>query len=285
MSVSALLVDLLPEHAAQGADLSALIGWNQTPADWHYLLTAGRGRGVWQGDLLIATAVVLPYPGAYGWIGMVLTNPAYRRRGLATLLLHDAMDWSRCQGLAPALDATPAGESVYRGLAFNGTEQLTRWRREAPPVGAAPSEAVPVARWGDAAREAALAADAATLGVARPALLDHLAHANGQHLWRLPGDGETAEATWALGRPGRTAYQIGPLHAPDEVAALALVEAILPHLNEAVLLDVPTPRAAFAAGLQALGFKEERPFLRMAADRPAPPLPSHLHAMAGPELG
>jgi GNAT superfamily N-acetyltransferase len=283
MSTAPLLVDLSPEHAHAGAALSTLIGWNQTPVDWHYLLSAGRGRGVWQGELLIATAIVLPYAGAFGWIGMVLTNPSYRRRGLATLLLHDAMDWSRREGLAPALDATPAGEMVYRGLRFSGAEQLTRWRREARPAANPPALPAPAAPWTDAVRAAALAADAATLGVSRPALLDHLAHANGTRLWCSPGD--ATPTTWALGRPGRTAYQLGPLHAPDEARALTLVEAILPHLDTAVLLDVPQPRPTLTAGLQALGFREERPFLRMAADRPAPPLPPHLHAMAGPELG
>jgi GNAT superfamily N-acetyltransferase len=283
MTAPHLLVDIDPRHAAPGADLSALVGWNQTVGDWQYLLDIGRGRGVWQDDLLIATAVVLPYPGAYGWIGMVLTNPAYRRRGLATLLLHDAIDWCRSEGLAPALDATPAGESVYRGLDFGGSEQLLRWRREAQP--AAGSASAPATPWTGVAREAVITADAATLGVARPALLDHLAQANGHRLWQLAGQSDATDPTWALWRPGRTAYQLGPLHAPDEPSALDLVLAVLSQLDSAVLLDVPVSRAVLTAGLEAAGFRAERPFLRMAAGRPPPPLPAHLHAMAGPELG
>jgi GNAT superfamily N-acetyltransferase len=68
----------------------------------------------------------LPYPAVttaafskYGYIWHVFTDPAARRRGVATQLVQRAVDHLRAIGCTKAvLHASDAGEPVYRQLGF-----------------------------------------------------------------------------------------------------------------------------------------------------------------------
>src|SRR5690606_18597512 len=77
---------------------------------------------------VVASSMILPYPPRFGWIGMVLVHGPFRRRGLATRLLHRAIAELEQAGLAPMLDATPAGKAVYDALGFKPLFELQRWR-------------------------------------------------------------------------------------------------------------------------------------------------------------
>jgi GNAT superfamily N-acetyltransferase len=53
------------------------------------------------------------------------TEPAYRRKGLATLLLNEAMDWARRQGYARlSLHASEAGRKVYAKIGFERSWEM-----------------------------------------------------------------------------------------------------------------------------------------------------------------
>ena len=77
--------------------LKELARWNQTEKDWRCLLrlepngcfcatSAGR---------IIATTTTISYGRQLAWIGMVLVDPEYRRCGIATRLMHVALDYLR----------------------------------------------------------------------------------------------------------------------------------------------------------------------------------------------
>src|SRR5260370_16942239 len=73
---------------------------------------------------------------------MVLVAPDYRRRGLATRLMQQAMCELAAAKLVPILDATPDGREVYRRLGFEdswGFQRLIRRERQgaSPPAPAA----------------------------------------------------------------------------------------------------------------------------------------------------
>src|SRR5687768_10315056 len=87
-----LKVDRLSESDIDAAlRLSTAAGWNQLGADWRRLIDlwpqfclAGRVDGA-----LVATATLAVYPqtaaglhaSPVGWVGMILVDPAHRRRG------------------------------------------------------------------------------------------------------------------------------------------------------------------------------------------------------------
>ena len=116
----------LPRAAA----LSALIGWNQTAADWCVFLRHGAVRMLddGEGQALAATAATLPHGPGLAWISMVLVRPDMRRRGLATALMRWAVESLRAAEVpCIALDATPAGREVYRRLGFRDLWGFERW--------------------------------------------------------------------------------------------------------------------------------------------------------------
>lgn len=67
----------------QAMELVTEAGWNQLPADWLQFTERGKVLGVFDGDVLIATAAIMPYGKNFAWISMVLTRKAWRGRGLA----------------------------------------------------------------------------------------------------------------------------------------------------------------------------------------------------------
>ncbi|WP_338665587.1 GNAT family N-acetyltransferase [Pararoseomonas sp. SCSIO 73927] len=254
--------------------LSREAGWNQAEADWRLFFEGGTVFGI-GGDRPVATGAVLPYrEGGFAWIGMVLVTASMRGRGLGTRILRHGLALLEEAGLLPVLDATPAGARIYRPLGFVAQLGLTRWRGPAggeAPVGPRPAAA------GDLSAMASL--DAAAFGAARPTVLREL-------LRRAPALGFVGDNGFVLGRDGARATQIGPLVAPDEAAALPLLQSALAQARGEVIIDLADRCTGLADALRARGFAPERPYTRMALGHAEPfGDPSRLMAVAGPELG
>jgi predicted acetyltransferase len=63
-------------------------------------------------------------------ISFVATIPAARRRGLATAVMHAALEDARTQGLTTTtLQATEAGERLYRTLGYRRLCDMQLWER------------------------------------------------------------------------------------------------------------------------------------------------------------
>src|SRR5919205_549146 len=84
-----------------GADLPAAMrlkesaGWNQTEEDWLRLLRL-EPRGCFaasSGGRLVGTATTTTYGRELAWVGMVLVDPEFRRRGIASLLMDAALSY------------------------------------------------------------------------------------------------------------------------------------------------------------------------------------------------
>jgi len=276
-------IDLTPEHAAAGLQLSTLIGWNQALGDWNYILAHGDGVGLITPDGgLAATAMALPY-GRFAWICMVLVAPDYRRRGLATELMNAVIERQEEAGRVPGLDATPDGREVYRRIGFQDIYQLGRFRAERISALPANTSDVDVRLLTDADLDRIAPVDLQLFGADRLALLHHLKDrvpAAGLGAWR---QGELAG--YVLARDGREATQVGPLAASDDTVAQALTSAALTSMKGPVYIDAADVRPEFRAWLEAQGFALQRPFFRMyrGLDRGLDD-PSWLYAIAGPEL-
>src|SRR6185437_165193 len=81
--------------------LAQSAGWNQTLDDWRRLhaLEPDGCFGIEADGRLVATASVLCYGRDLAWLGMVVTHPDYRRRGLARRLLDTAIASSDARGV------------------------------------------------------------------------------------------------------------------------------------------------------------------------------------------
>ena len=271
-------VEALP--ALSDADLEALgrlvadSGWNQTADDWS--LFAAQGSIVVLRDAdrrIVASGAVLPMGARAAWISMILVTPGARGQGLGRTVFAHCLDAVRRSGRTPMLDATPAGEALYRQFDFSTLWRLTRWQRAAQSAAATASRREAT----DIAPLAALDADA--LGFAREAVLFDLAHREGSRVLRRADD-------FAIVRAGRIAHQIGPLLATGEAAAAGLLGDVVASLPGPVFIDVPDDRPLLRAWLADAGFTAQRSFARMAAGADAPDgQRAFIHAIAGPEFG
>jgi len=267
---------LTQSDIARALALSAKVGWNQTAHDWRLFIAHGRTIGLFDRDEgLVATAAALPYENGFGYISMVIVEPAWRRRGLARRLMGECIDDLRRHGRAALLDATPAGALVYRSLGFVELATMERWEGEG---GSAQAE-------GGADRltqhdlHKLIEADALAFGSHRRFLLEDFLARPGASAWGYCG-------SYLVMRQGHRATQIGPLVAPAADAARVLLATAIAHARGRVFLDLFTTWPDLAALLETCGFKRQRPFIRMALDRASlPGDPARLAIAAGPEFG
>ena len=254
-------------------------GWNQVADDWALFHAAGTILVVRdEAGRIVGSGAVLPMndePGGVSWISMILVHTSQRGRGLGRAVFAACLREVQASGRIAMLDATPAGEALYRQFGFESLWRLTRWRREARPATAALS--------GSSRPNVAplVDLDGEALGFRRPRVLAGLADRAETRCVRS-GD------AFGLLRAGRTAHHLGPLLAADPQAAAALIAQVASGLPGAILADVPDGRPALRAALEAAGFQPQRGFARMALApaglQPPTGQAAFLHAIAGPEF-
>jgi GNAT superfamily N-acetyltransferase len=267
-----------PDDIPASMDLVRTAGWNQTEADWRFMLAHGEGYGI-EDDRgrLIASTIVLPYPPAVGWIGMVLVASEFRRRGLATRLVDRAIAAIRGAGRVPMLDATPDGRAVYATMGFRDLEGIGRWRSSGAAPGRREAAALSMT---DQLADQGSRADADAFGSDRRQLLADLRSRPEAISLATPDGGG-----WLWSRAGRTATQIGPIVAEHPSEAIALCTAALDRVDGGIIIDVPDRETELTAFLRDRGFSLERKLTRMALNGDPATLGPSTRAIAGPELG
>jgi hypothetical protein len=209
------------------------------------------------------------------WVAMMLVDPSERRSGLGSKLLRAALDVADdipCVGL----DATPAGEPLYRRFGFEGDSSFVRMKS-----GTTTATASGIARpMAVTDLPAVTRLDREIFGADRDRLLCSLLARTPECAWIAPDRG------YCFGRPGYLYSQIGPVVATDQAAARELVTRCLTGLaGRPVAIDVPQRDSDWIAYLQSIGFVEERPFLRMFLQGHVHPgRPEHQYAICGPEF-
>ena len=266
-----------------GMRLCKLAGWNQTKADWELFLKCSPEGGfvaVHNGQP-VGTVATLTYGGAVAWIGMVLVDPEFRRRGIGTLLLNGALDYLKdCPSIK--LDATPAGKEVYDKLGFSDEYSLHRVICSALPLLQGSDLVRPVT---ENSFNRILEWDRYVFGEDRSVVLQGLLKNSPESAFLLEQQGSLRG--YCLGRCGTLFHQIGPVVAETVEEAKALLsEAFRGLTGRAVVIDVPDSQPELWAWLESIGFIRQRPFTRMYChSNQSPGIPARQFAIAGPELG
>jgi len=278
--MTARLRPLLETDLPFAHGLSRAAGWNQTPTDWQRFLDLGEGGcflAEHEGEPA-GTATTISYGTDLAWIGMVLVDPRFQRRGIGTDLLKGAIQHLReIRGITCVrLDATPAGRPLYEGLGFEAEWGLRRWRREAR-VGAV-----------DFADEAtmnlspeSLVLDRVVFGADRSELLHSLTA--GSLAGRSLPDG-----SFGFLRKGERAIYLGPVTAKTTDSGLTLVERLVHAVpaGREIFWDLPDENTAATKLAASLGFVLVRELTRMwLGDHPLPCDPSRIFGLAEPALG
>jgi predicted N-acetyltransferase YhbS len=275
---------MTPEDIAAGLRLCRASNWNQTEQDWRFFLTAAPDGALVaeeDGGRVIGTVATCPY-GPFTWISMVLVDPVARGRRVGTALLQAGLALAGPHATA-RLDATPAGEAIYRKLGFAAEYRLARWLLDVPsPLVVRRPGARPLAPadW-PAIREM----DQRAFGASRLGLLRRLADDAPEYA-RVIRRGSDVQG-YLFGRHGHNRDHLGPLVADGPHTAAALLDACLADQpDRRFYLDVPDDQLEWRDLLSGKGFAIERPFLRMhRGPLTAPGEPSSAYAIAGPEFG
>ena len=101
---------LKASDVAEAMRLKAAAGWNQTEEDWLRLLSLCPDGcfAATAGARLVGTTTTTVYGRELAWVGMVLVDPEFRRRGIATALVRAALEGLDAAAVSTVkLDATP----------------------------------------------------------------------------------------------------------------------------------------------------------------------------------
>lgn len=268
---------------ATGLHLCRVSGWNQLARDWEHFLEVNPGgaRVLDRAGEVVGTVASLRY-GSLGWVAMVLVEPSCRRQGLGAQLLTAGLDLL-VDTEAVALDATPAGEPMYRARGFTQLERLSRMTAVVlgdglPPRSPSvrpmePADVPRIAHW-----------DMEAYGLDRRRLLQWLYASAPEYAWvALHSD---RVAGYTLGRHGFNFEHLGPIVAADAGVAIELTSACLArHAGRAFVIDARLRAAPWVRWLETIGFREQRLFIRMGRNARMYGLLERRFASAGPEFG
>jgi GNAT superfamily N-acetyltransferase len=271
-----------------GLRLNQLAGWNQTAADWNRFLKASPG-GCFVAEVdarVCATATTISYQDRFAWIGMVLVDPEFQKRGIGTQLLKKAVEYLDQRDIPTLkLDATPQGQPLYAKLGFVTEYQIERWILKRPPRNVAGKAYSSFAHMTVDQLAPILAVDRDVFGADRSSLLRSL-HDEAQDFTMCVFD-QGAPQGYAFGRRGAFADHLGPWVAQSRAAAEKLLHEFLTRSSrETVLVDCVTPNPFAIELLRACGFTQARTLMRMYRGPNAHPGNlGPLCAIAGPEFG
>ena len=267
-----------------------LAGWNQSLQDWQRLLghdSHGCFVAEWNGRPA-GTATTTIYSQDLAWIGMVLVDPAMRRRGIGTALLVHCIEHLRRSGVGCIkLDATPLGLQVYDPLGFVSEWSLSRWETTELAARPAPNgtSGAPNPRPLDPGDIGCVAdLDSSAFGAARNRMLSMLA---AQSAARVLTDGAGRIVGYGMLRPGQRAHYLGPMVAEDESTGIALADDLLDSIPDRLLYwDIPDANQAAIRVARRYGMHRQRTLTRMyLGENTRPGRPASLWAIAAPEIG
>ncbi|WP_138469628.1 GNAT family N-acetyltransferase [Poseidonocella sp. HB161398] len=260
-------------------DWAAAEGWNPGLGD------AGAFRAADPGGFFVAEAdgrpvaaiSVVNHSPAYAFLGLYLCLPEFRGLGIGYALWTHAL--AHAGSRTVGLDGVAAQQANYArsGFALHGATQ----RHEGPaPIGEI--EGLRAAAGADLPALARLDRDAN--GIERPDFLAAwLMRTRTRRTTVLDRNGRVEG--FATARQCREGCKIGPVIAPDEDSAWALIAGAAASLEaERVIVDLPEAQAGLAARLQAAGFEMTFATARMYRG-PAPQTGPGLFAIATMELG
>ena len=276
---------MLASDLPVGLHLCRACGWNQLDEDWLYFLQAdGAGARVAERQQdAVGTVAWLRYGAAFSWIAMMLVDPDARHAGIGSRLFESALEELRNEPCI-RLDATPAGEPLYRRYGFIDEYGLVRTKTIVTPNQFEPShhDVVPI-QPGDLPE--IFARDRVVFGADRSALLTSFFR-RAPHFSRIAREHGILTG-YCFGRPGHLYSQLGPIVAGDtEIARALIAHSLAPQAGASFAIDVPKQATELIKWMETVGFVIERPFLRMCrGDNPSPGLPDHIYGIAGPEFG
>lgn len=229
------ILQLCHEHIEQARSLSATAGWPHRREDWLFMLDLGTGFAACDGGELVGTAMTWSFGQALSTLGMVLVAPGMKGRGIGRKLVSTALAEIKTPTIA--LNATKEGIPLYRSLGFRSTESVFQCQGEATAMSQTLSFETRNVRPSAVNDLSAIKSlDWAATGVEREAIIESL-YAIGDCAVLTENE---VTIGFSIRRPFGRGYVIGPIVAPDDNAARALIAHWATQSGKSFLrLDVP----------------------------------------------
>jgi predicted N-acetyltransferase YhbS len=277
--------DMTPADIAAGLKLTRAARWNQTESDWGlFLRLSPKGcRVAVVDDLVVGTVATARYEDRFAWIGMVLVDAAERGQGIGSRLMAEALDVLKDMP-SIRLDATPAGHPVYQKLDFVDEYRLSRMETVVSGAGLAPRRNPARPMMKDDLPAVAVF-DRQVFGADRGLTLAWMLDGAPEYAWVIEERGQIIGYTF--GRHGFNFEHLGPIVAHDQQTARRLVSDCLSRqAGKPFIIDASHCENGWGSWLESIGFREQRPFIRMFyRDNPYPGLPPKQFGILGPEFG
>jgi GNAT superfamily N-acetyltransferase len=277
------------QDVPSGLRLNILAGWNQTADDWYrFLNQSPDGCFVLEDDVkIVGTATTIIYEHRFAWIGMVLVDPEYRKRGIGTQLLNQTINYLDQSHIATMkLDATPLGKTLYETLGFVSEYEIERWILKRPqPRADSPTSLSRVLQITDTQMDRISKLDREVFGADRAFLLRPLREQHPQFATAVWEDG--LPLGYSFGRRGLFADHLGPWMARNRAAAQKLLyEFLKQSVRDTLIVDCLKSNSIALESLRTAGFAPARPLTRMVRGmNPYPGQPEFLCGILGPEFG
>jgi ribosomal protein S18 acetylase RimI-like enzyme len=277
------------EDIEAGLRLCRASRWNQTACDWEIFLKLSPDgcRVAVKNGQVIGTVTTIRYENRFAWIGMVLVDPEERGHGVGSRLMSEALDLLKDMP-SIRLDATPAGRGVYRRLDFVDEYHLSRMEIAAEHQ----SPALQLDDVRPMSKEdlpAIAKLDREVFGADRRILLEWMFESAPEYAWvsQERDRGQVRIAGYMFGRHGFNYSHLGPVIADNQQGARQLISACLSRrIGKQFILDASLHTTEWRSWLESVGFKEQRPFIRMYNKaNPFPGMPLKQFAILGPEFG
>lgn len=267
--------------------LSLAEGWNQTEKDWKLFVENPANICVAAecDNKVIGTTTSINYSSRVAWIGMVLVSKEYRGYGISKSLLATVF-----KNLEPhqsiKLDATPAGQQVYKKFDFKDEyliDRMTNLSVQHLPSGADNDIMPEPVQLKDIPEIITL--DEMVFGAGRTQLIKYLVS-------EYPGKAILLKRNnritgFALGRNGSKYHHVGPVVASGMADAKILItNALKKCTDQPVVVDVPCDKEELLIWLSSIGFIKQRHFIRMYQNENTyPGMTGNQYLIGGPEFG
>lgn len=242
--------------------LSRQAGWGLRHDDWRLLLDTDQvlALGGFENGDLIATTTIAHY-GQLGWIGSVIVEEAYQRRGLGSEIFAAACEQSDATVLG--LDANPAGKPIYTEYGFETVTTVVQY--EGRPDPAQPDEVTTAL----ADISQLIEYDRQQVDVDRGWLLHRLvAHP----YTRLFTVGDPELKGYAVLQSDHNGWSLGPLVAESTEATRALVTRAAADVDAELTIRAPSGPTIGDVDWEGLGFTRTRSLDRMLLPEQEAPL-------------
>ena len=267
--------------------LSIAEGWNQTADDWRFLIKNPRNTCIVAeySNTIIGTTTAMNHSGKVAWIGMVLVDKEFRGRGVSMSMLTDILK-KLSSFKSVKLDATPAGQNVYKKFGFKDEFEIVRMTNlSIANISVQNDEKVFTECIEPKHLCEIIDFDENIFGVNRSSLIKYLLSEYPQKASMIKRNNLIAGI--ALGRVGSKYHHIGPVFAQNINDVKRLIASASNELkHQPVVADVLFDKKDIISWLNTNGFAEQRKFMRMnQGENLFPGNVRDQYLICGPEFG